>query len=231
MRNSKLKKNIESMLPDTYKKSKVIKNASFTEDFGIVRSLWLEKSSFHPEGKQWYLKASVDFISDYCEIPDFQNHIAELSIHNDEVYSVENMRLINHWDEGEKTEIEQALNGILLPWLDSIGKPEIFADFLERSMVVGKDGSEVEHEAAFGDVLIQKQYDGNRVRQVKLEFLASIYGRIGQYEKAIEYLLKFQSFYKSDGSPNLNATERLAREEVLNRINKDILRFQNELVK
>lgn len=224
-----LKKIIGNYLPETFKPSKLIKNAWEVEDFGIVRSVWLAKSNFHPGGKKWYLSVSVDFKSNYDDDLDFHHHIVEGSTKGKEVCSKDDMRALNHWNEGEEAAIENTLHETILPWLDLMGQPDVFSDFLSRSMVVGTDGKNSEHKAIFGSIIMSKEYDPPRVRKLNLGFLATIYERMGSYEKALENLLKFQLFFEKDASPNMTPSEVKYRNTVTKQIEEGIQRLKGLL--
>ena len=210
------------MLPNTYCKSKIHKNAWCFEDYGIIGSVWLEKSDFSPIGKPWFLMTSVDYLWEFDSDNKLYNHIVEASVSDRKISSLDNMSLITHWDEGDEDEIYSNLHEIILPWLDMMRKPDVFIDFVNRSMVVGKDDDEQAHFSAFGDVLIQKKLDGQRIRDMKLSTLASIYERTKQYQAALESLIKYKAFFQRDGSLNYSNDEIKMKEETIRKIDDKI---------
>lgn len=211
------------LLPDNFKKSKFSDAEYVVENLGIKCTVKLHNSPYSVNEKDLMLSISVYFLSDYCEILDFEHLIFQASIIDGKVDSLDgNLKNITHFNCSNVDGLEYILNTEVVPFFQKMLIPEVFIEFLERSLLVGKDGKDEEHRKVFGGILLEKQYDSMRVRNQKLGFLATIYGRIGDTYKLKYYLEKFLPFYENDGSKNLTDDEKKSRNIVVEKIKKDL---------
>jgi len=216
-----MKELLEKLLPATFIKSPVIKNGWERNDYGIIRSVSMEESNFHPEGKKWFLAISLDFKSDYCFDADFYNHICEASVSNGKICSRENMRIVDHWNEADASDVTNIMYQVVLPWIDRLGNPLYCIDFLLAAKVIGQDEYDQKYIELFGGGITSLMYHPPRLRKLYDEYLAALYESVGENEKAINHLEAYKIFYEKD-----NAADSGTRKDVLKKIEDSLVRLK-----
>ena len=200
---------LKDNLPKEFKKSKVTKGAYEAENFGIVKSIRIEKSDFLDGEDKWVIVLDVSVHDRYW--PKDSDHAAllvvEASIVDGSIVLLDRWDQITHWELDDLDGLKHAIESIALPWLDWFCAPANIVDYfgeLERLEASSKSSDGI---TKFGTVLSDKLINPPRTRKYFNGAAASIYNELGQYGQALECLERHKAFVMNDHPANCKVKE------------------------
>lgn len=191
-----LKKN----LPDSFKKSKTIKNEYSIEKNKVVISIALETSDFLTGEDMFVFIVTVgiknqfwEFTSDEC-----YHSVFDASFKDNDVILLERWDKINHWEMTDLEALKRALDTLVLPWVNWFLQPEIVTQYLIALSKINDGACSDEEIKMFGSLLTDKAIYPPRTNKLFSSVIATIFEAIGEKEKAIEFLKKHKDFLIQD---------------------------------
>lgn len=191
---------LKENLPKEFKKSKVVKGAYEVEKLGIVKSIKIEKSDFLDGEDKWVIVLDVSVHDRYWSRDSDQAAllVVEASVVDDSVVALGRWDQITHWELDDVNGLKDAIDGVVLPWLDWFCDPLTLIDYLSELEVLEASSRSAKGIAKYGSVLADKLENPPRTRRYFNGAIASIYKELGDFDSTLAHLEKHRDFIVKD---------------------------------